>query len=130
MLTLKVQGINRVANKFRRLASQNKEILDPTVKGYVVSVRKHLDRKKYPPKLLNQKYVRSGLLGSSYSTRKIRASFHVIRNSRKGAKYVIDESNQAEIHQGRWYTIQGEERKLRPQLTEALTEDIQDYVSN
>ena len=120
MISLKVVGATRVANKLRSLVSQNDKIFGPVIEDYAKNLRKTLRTKKYPPKIAGQKYVRTGRLGSSYSARKVKPLIWEIGNSAKYAKYVVNEGTQAGIHAGRWYTIQSVERKMRPELTRNL----------
>ena len=84
---------------------------------YRKAFRKHLKNKPYPPELPNQRYVRTGLLGSSYRTRKLSESSFRVWNSTPYAVWVIgkrifEAPSQAAIHRGRWFTIQDEQVKF------------------
>ena len=130
MIGIKVVGAQRVGNRYRTAVSQNQQIVEPEVRYYVKSLQKELSRKKYPPKPLGSKYIRTGRLGSRFSAKKIGKSSWGLFNSAPYAAYVIDQNKQAGIHQGRWYTIQEIEQKRRAELTAAIVEKFTDHVSD
>jgi hypothetical protein len=131
MISMKVTGVNRVRNNLRRFVSDHKKIFDPVISDHVKGLQRLLSRKKAPAKLPRQKYIRTGRLQSSFSARKISPAVWTIRNSAPYATWVVKERvgnvGQAAIHQGRWFTIEEEERKLRPQLTRNLTKRAVEY---
>lgn len=130
MISLKIVGARRVRNNLRSMIANHKKIFDPVISEHAKELQRILTRKRYPPKRANQKYVRTGRLGSSFSARKISPAVWSVNNSASYAAYVVDENQQAGIHKGRWYTIQSEERKLRPQLTRNLTRRAEQHFDN
>lgn len=129
-VSVRIVGVNRVRNNLRSMIANHKQIFDPVIAEYSKDLQRALSRKRYPPKLANQKYVRTGRLGVSYSAKKVSPAVWSIRNSAPYAAWVVDEKRQAGIHQGRWFTIQSEERKLRPELTRALTRRAEKHFDN
>lgn len=130
MIAFKIVGAVRVRNNLRTMLSQNKQIFDDVIRDHTKKLQRTLSRKKAPPKRPNQTYKRTGKSQSSFSAKKIGPAVHAIQNSVDHAKYLFDEDNQAWMHQGRWFTIQEEERKLRPELTKALTKRAEEHFAN
>lgn len=96
---------------------------------YSEQFRKHLTEKPYPPELAGQKYVRTGILGASYTNRQIRERVHEIGNNAPYAMWVIGKRifpapAQAAIHKGRWFTIQDEQVKYFDQEAQEIAVDL------
>lgn len=84
--------------------------------------------KPYPPELPNQRYVRTGRFGRSWTHRRVADSALAIRNAaaqrgRYYARYVTAGENatgQARIHQNRWWVARKELERLVPKLATVL----------
>lgn len=129
MTTVNANAANRVANRYRSLVAKSDAVLEPIVESYIKDLRAELSRKRYPPKLAGQRYVRTGRLGSSYSARRVGKSSWSVMNSAPYSQYVVDEKRQAGIHQGRWYTMQEIEREKRPELRDRIVKAVTDYAT-
>ena len=67
------------------------------------------EMRKYPPPPPNSSYRRTGTLGKSWAQKvtRLAGGWSAIVGTRLNyAPYVQDETRQAEVHQGRWQTIQ------------------------
>ena len=65
--------------------------------------------KKYPPPPAGSKYVRTRRLGNSWAQRTSGFAMKAegfVGNNTSYARYVQDEEKQAQVHQGRWQTVQ------------------------
>ena len=82
---------------------------------------------KYPPKPEGSKYRRTGTLGRSLTSFAHGDSIHSVKRIAGGvegrwgtnvkyAPYVIDQNSQAWMHKGRWWTLQGEAKRMTPQV--------------
>ena len=83
--------------------------------------------KKYPPKPPDSRYIRTTTLGKSLTIAtdaQAIGSVSAIHGGVEGrwgtkvkyAPYVIDQNKQAWMHKGRWWTLQGEAKRLTPQV--------------
>ena len=80
---------------------------------------KTLTAEPYPPKLPNQKYVRTFLLKNSFQQARLDVARHVVRNTAPRRRYVISD-RQAAIHEGRWWTMREIVERDLDELSEAL----------
>lgn len=74
---------------------------------------------EYPPPPPNSPYRRTGELGRSIygEVRTLNSGpVGVIGTNLKYAPYVIDQKNQAWMHKGRWWTIQGKIKQYRTEI--------------
>ena len=104
-MTITVQNLDAVTRKLDRLDSAD------YLKGVADSGAQLLraEMRKYPPPPPNSTYRRTGTLGKSWTqaVKKFGGSWLAQVGTRLNyAPYVQDMNRQAEIHQGRWQTIQ------------------------
>lgn len=104
-VSIKIKGIKRLTAKLEKVG----KLIEPAVEQLAEVVRKKLDSKRYAPKRSNQRYVRTGRLGRSWTrVEKIRKLVYRVRNTAKAprgrfyASFVIGE-RQAWMHRGRWW---------------------------
>lgn len=129
MITFDIRAYNRVANKYRKLASDGADMLDGSVEEFVKSERRWFKARPYPPKRPNQKYVRTGELANRWKAEKRGASRWQLVNRRSGVVFVVGDK-QAKIHKNRWYIAADEALKHMPQLTEILTDKVTEVWPN
>lgn len=105
---LTVKGDDQILTDLREGERLLPTRVNSIVWASVRELRADLKRKPYPPKLPNQRYVRTGKLANSYSARRERRNLYSVRNSAPYASYVVNEGTQADIHRedGRWWTVQ------------------------
>ena len=121
---IEVRGANRVANRFRRAASQGVKLYDKEMQRWAQGVRRHLKKKPYPPPRPGQRYKRTGRLASSWYARRVKAGRYEIGNraNQKGryyARYVVGDGKgqgQAWMHRGRWWIARKEIEQQMPKL--------------
>jgi len=132
--SVRIFGYNRVRNSLRALVSAHAQILDPVVREWAQSTRRTLKATKYPPKLANQKYVRTGMLANSFAVERVGVARYRIDNraQRRGVSYaswVIGDQTgdlrQAQIHQGRWWRMADVIRDELPELRAAIEKGLQ-----
>jgi hypothetical protein len=116
------RGYNRVRNQLRTLATAHPEITDKVMERHIKTQAANLRTKAYPPRLPNQKYIRTGKLGGAFrAQRRGRGSWAVI-NRTSYAVYVIKKGYQnRQYHAGRWWTIEDEMNRSMPELTRKLS---------
>jgi len=112
----KVVGYNRVKNKLRGLVASNPPPANKIIRRWLKKLRARLKKEKYPPKLPNQKYVRTGNLANRWA-----ATANTIGNTAPYARWVVNEGTQAAIHAGRWWTMQEIFERYRPELVAEIT---------
>jgi len=117
MVRMEFKGYNRVRNALRGLASKRKDVSSPIIAEWLKKLRATLKSEKYPPKLPNQKYIRTGNLANRWAVQD-----NAIINRAKYAGYVVGKGTQAEIHQGRWWTMQDVVNRESPKLVKSLSE--------
>lgn len=118
-------GFNRVANQLRALASAHAKTLDPILREHAQSERRRLKATPYPPKLPNQRYVRTGKLANSYAVERQAVGRYSVTNNRKGSVWVIRRGFQnRRYHLGRWYTIEDVIEQRTGALTRALADAL------
>lgn len=124
---LKITGATRVANRLRTAAAKMPRTVDAVVKPWGQQMRATLKATKYPRKRPNQKYIRTGKLGNSWSSRSTRPGQIAIRNSAPYAIYVIGDQygkRQAWMHAGRWWIARSIIDEHAPELVTKLTAAI------
>jgi hypothetical protein len=80
-----------------------------------------LTNEPYPARLPNQKYIRTYLLKNSFRQARLEVARHLIQNTAPRRRYAIG-PKQAEIHQGRWWTMKEIVERDLPDLRLALGE--------
>jgi len=124
-VSVEMKGINRVKNQLRTLAALHPEITDPIIAAHAKKERARLKSKPYPPRLPNQKYVRTGLLANKFAHRKLGPGKHSVANTRPNGIYVIKKGWQnRQYHLGRWWTIEDALDENMPELTKNLTKAL------
>lgn len=123
-LIVELRGYNRVANKYRKFASDSADMLDDEIGEFTKAQRRYLKSKPYPPKRANQKYIRTGELANRWKATKNSNSRWAISNDRKGVKFVVGKKDQAWMHKNRWWIFEDEMSKATPKLTRSLTARI------
>lgn len=123
-----VRGTNRVANPIRKTAAQFPDISDEVIGGWAKKERAGLKGLPYPPKLPNQKYVRTGELPNRWAAVRVKAGVWRLQNAREGVGYVVGDK-QAKIHQGRWYKADAEIGKSVPELRGDLTSRLNEELN-
>jgi len=120
-VNIELKGYNRVANRFRHLASKNASALDDEFEDFATKQRRRLKHGAYPAKRPNQKYVRTGRLANSWQATKRADSQWSIKNTAPYSGYVVGKKDQAWMHKNRWWVFEDEMKKSTPELTKALT---------
>ena len=90
------------------------------------------EMRKYPPPPPNSTYRRTGTLGKSWAKNVHRSSdgwLSIIGTRLKYAPYVQDETRQAEIHQGRWQTIQSVAKDKRDEVVKFCVRAIRGWLA-
>lgn len=86
---------------------------------------------KYPSSRPSSSYRRTGDLGRSIAGEvKLLGAEYVgtIGTKIEYAKWVIDEDNQAHMHKGIWWTLQGALKDMNSALVDFLTSRISNYL--
>ena len=122
-------GFNRLMNSLRSIAASNPEIGDEPVRQFSQEMRLTLKKTKYPAKLPDQKYVRTGRLANSWKVQGQGppARYEVIntaRNPKSGRLYAgwVVGVNQAPIHKGRWWIAVEVVKEHSPKLVKMLND--------
>ena len=106
-----VHGARRVANKYRRAASQHPSFVDPPVKKWAQDQVRMLIVEPYPPERPMQTYVRTYKLPTGWIMEKIKDMSYAIRNVVIYSHWVVAEKYQAWMHKGRWWTAEDKMKK-------------------
>ena len=125
-VSIELRGYNRVANKFRHIASKGADGLDDEAADFAKEQRRKLKAKPYPAKRPNQKYIRTGRLANSWRAEKRAAAQWTISNSASYAFWVVSRKGQAKVHRNRWWIFEDEMEQATPKLTKNLTNRILD----
>ena len=124
---VEIRGTNRVRNQLRIIASFHPDRTDPIIGKHAKAEQRTLRATPYPPKRPGQTYVRKRFFGGiagSFSARKVKTGVWDVRNSRLYATYVIGK-RQAWMHKGRWWIMADEMQKRMPNLTNALSVELE-----
>ena len=124
MASVEIKGLDKLLKKIGKLDRVGQHGANDIIKKHTRSEAERLRKRKYPPKLPNQKYVRTGRLGRSFTPFQRGASVFGVRNDTPYGVWVIWRGAQVSIHAGRWWTFQREVennvRKLRAALDKCL----------
>lgn len=124
-------GLNRVRNQLRAAASFYKQEADPLIGKHAKSESARMRDKAYPPRLPNQKYIRTYELKRKYRAQHKGAGVWAVINRRKGAVWVIKKGMQnRKYHAGRWYTLEDELNKNVPKLTKNLSAHLEQLLNS
>lgn len=130
MISVRVTGATRVANRLRTAAARAPQRIDSITQSHVNQWRKDLKATPYPPKRPAQTYVRTGKLANSWAVQKRGLAKYDIVNRAPYAQYVVSKGNQAWMHKGRWWTVdqvlgqRSRRQALTKDLTRALVSDL------
>ena len=100
---------------------------------YAKHVQDTLFDEAYPPELPNQVYRRTYVLKESFFTQTIAPQTFLITNTATYSPYVIgrddtpSEPSQADIHKGRWWTIQEIEERERGEVDDIAQKIVDEY---
>ena len=142
-ISIKVDGVNRVENKLRGLASKLPKITQDASYKWAQEQRAMLKSLKPSPARNTKKmrwksekqrryvmarirdgsikvpYQKTGNLANRWSARRVDPAGAEIRNSASYAKYVVGQ-RQYYMHAGRWYKARDEVLKKRGDLTKMI----------
>lgn len=135
MVSISIQGTNRVVGKFRLVANTSPKALDAAIGEFAKRTRVRLRSTKYPPKRPNQKYRRTGRLALSWAARRLGQATYAIENraQRKGryyGMYVVGPRSgaigkrQAWMHRGRWWIAEEEVEKSVVELRQQIIKEL------
>ncbi len=124
MIKLRWIGLDKVQAKYARIAANARKTFYDATKEAVLYAQSQIP--PYPPPPPDSSYRRTGTLGRSItafsgghpqSLTRVDVtpfgSIGIIGTNVSYAGYVIDEHEQAYMHRGRWWTLQGVIRKAR-----------------
>jgi hypothetical protein len=122
---------NRVANNLRRFASESPQVTDGVVGDWSKDMRYMLKAKPYPPKLPNQRYIRTGRLANSWRAFRVKLGEWTIANDARSprtselyASRVVGDNrglNQHHLFRGRWWIARQEIENFAGDLTRRLS---------
>ncbi len=128
-VSVELRGTNRVANQLRAMASAHPDKTDPIIGKHAKWQSRQLRRKRYPPELPGQKYIRTGNLGRRFRARRVKKGVHIVMNRQSYAVWVVKKGMQnTKYHLGRWWTIDDEVQKNAPTLTKKLAAMLEDLM--
>jgi hypothetical protein len=118
----------RIRAKLDRLAAEFGKEFDAVGVKWGKSTRARLKSEPYPPKLPNQRYIRTGQLANRWAFRREEPGEWLFDNKanklgRYYATYVISRQ-QAEIHQGRWWRAYDVVGRYIPDLLKDIGKEI------
>lgn len=119
-----IRGANRVGNALRKLASLNKNVIDPIGRKWAQGVRGKLKAKPYPAKRPLQTYVRTGNLANKWAVENQGLGKWAIVNRTDYGGFVVGEK-QAFMHLGRWWIARDVIQEEIPNLTKDLSQEIE-----
>lgn len=135
-LNIEFRNYDRVRNALRYLAAHIPELTDPIMRQWSQEQANALQARAYPPKLPNQKYKRTGLLGRRWEAKRQKPGIWSVINRAKQpkgkpyARYVVGDErgqHQAHIHQGRWWIAREVLEGNTADLTKRLSGALGDY---
>jgi hypothetical protein len=124
---LQLRGANELRNKLERLAAG---LDDASTDALEHEIRGPLS--PYPPERPGQKYRRTYRLQHSLGSyvRPLPSEVQgVLTAAVSYAKWVINKGTQAWMHEGRWWTLQGEAIKLVPRILKRLQDNVRRLLS-
>lgn len=119
-----MRGSNRVGNALRKLASLNKNVIDPIGRKWAQGVRGKLKSKPAPAKRPLQTYIRTGELANKWAVENQGLGKWAIVNRKEASPFVIGEK-QAWFHAGRWWQAKPTIEEEIPALTKDLSDEIE-----
>jgi len=104
-------GFDRTVAQLGTFAGDVPKAVKPEFVAGMKAIRAMFRSKKYPPMRRNQRYIRTGRFGRSWSYTSLGEGTHMIKNSAtfQGVIYASavvgdgDGNGQAPIHMGRWW---------------------------
>lgn len=131
--TVRVRGLEQLQNKIAKLQALEKVVIEPTLDKWRKETRGKLKAEKYPKKLPNQVYVRTGILASSWSSKRLgRATVGLFNRAKQKGRYYpqyVIGLLQAKIHQGRWWlALDVVKEKHIPPLLKELKRKIDNII--
>jgi len=131
MVTLRVENLPEIIRALLALKTPAMfRIADSAAGKWLKRVRLQLFKTRYPPKRAGQRYVRTGMLGSSWSTSVIGPGRYQIKNSRTYARYVVGDHmgrGQAWMHKGRWWIALERIQQVAPDLADTIAAAIEEH---
>ena len=141
-IDINIQDLDKVAARFKKTG----DALGATMTIPATEAMADLKRgvPPYPPMLPRQKYKRTGILGASFETDikplqrgvTMRFSNNAIQKGKRYAGWVISTERfgkvgpQAQIHQGRWYTMQKYTQGKIPDILKIFHAWVKTILSN
>ncbi len=127
-LTYEVRGTKKLVRKLDKIAGVLRKDVTKTIQKFTIEEAADLRQKKYPPRLPDQKYIRTGLLGRSFHDFRRGKTIFGVYNDTPYGKWVIWKGMQAPIHAGRWWTfqqtVQTDAKRLMRQLNKLIGKQV------
>ena len=127
-VSYEVRGLDDIMKRVNALDGVRKKGADKIIGAHARREAARLRRKRYPPKLPNQQYIRTGRLGRSFFSFR-RGGAYGVRNDTPYGIWVIWRGSQAPIHAGRWWTFQREIESKVKDLKRKLSTLLKKKVS-
>ena len=129
-MTITVTNLDRVIRRIDGL--QRGDYLQGVASAGADLLRAEMRR--YPPAPANSTYRRTGTLGKSWTRSVMRGGrgggwLAQVGTRLKYAPYVQDEGRQAEVHQGRWQTIQSVAKDKRDEVVRFCVRAIRGWLA-
>ena len=123
-------AINRVVDFVESIPEEAQDIASQELFAYVDEVATERRGRAYPPKLENQKYIRTFAMQAGYDAEKVSDTlvYYVQKVDRR--RYVVDREYQAAIHQGRHQTMQEDIENTIDGFTERYKEAVLTRYAN
>jgi len=125
-VTVTIEGLDKLIKRLDRAPNLVKNLAADAIARSVYLI--HGEVGKYPPRPAGSTYRRTGTLGRSFSTMVDLQRFRGRVGTRlEYAGYVIG-PRQAEIHRGRWKTVEDVAKKLLPDIQKIFAKAVKDLV--
>ena len=129
-VSFKFDGVNRVRNQLRAAASFHADVTDPIIEKHTKSESKRLRSKAYPPKLPNQKYIRTFTLKRRFRAQRYGTAKWAVVNRTPYAVWVIKKGMQnRKLHLNRWWTLEDTLQENTPELTKKLSTGLEELLN-
>lgn len=138
-MEMRITGLRETIDRLSKLSADFQPTLEKITYRAILFVQGSIA--PYPPPPPASTYTRTGTLGRSITSMagqnpealsRVESLFGGVRGiigtNVKYAPYVIDEERQAEVHRGRWWTLQGEVRRLRDQIVKFYVDSLSEYL--